>query len=126
MVADDVVIDGDDSMVTFEATRFEKTAAPAAMLASAMFAVVMTDTGGKVNAPDTAKFCAEKFITFAKERLAAPPAMFASDTLMTLNTVLLMSIPPVMLMLVQFTDWNFVVPDTDSVPVTFALSTFIV
>jgi hypothetical protein len=52
--------------------------------------------------------------------------MFASETLITLKTVLLMSIPPVMLMLVQLTDWNFVVPDTERVPVTFALSTFMV
>ena len=103
-MTDCVVIDGDELIVTFDATRLLRTAAPAAIFASAMFAVDMTDTVGKVNAPATEKFCAVKLVTFANVRFAAPEAIFASDTLITLKTVLLMSIPPVMFMLVQLTD----------------------
>jgi hypothetical protein len=55
---DVVVIEGADKMVTFDATRLLRIADPAAMFASAMFAVDMTDTAGNVNAPATEKFCA--------------------------------------------------------------------
>jgi hypothetical protein len=56
IVADCVVMEGDDRIVTFDATRLLKIAVPEAMLASAIFAVDMAETGGKVNAPDMEKF----------------------------------------------------------------------